>query len=253
MASDPDGTCRRRPSRSGLRVRRLRPRPRRPRAQPQERRRRHPARRAGRLHRRLRLGQVVARLRHALRRGPAALPRVGRARTPAGCSTRSACRRSTRSTACRRPSPSSSSAARRPPARRSAASPRSRTCCGCSTRAPATTRRARRILYAESFSPNTPEGACPSCHGLGRVYDVTERVDGARRLADDPRAGDRRLAAGVARAEPARHPHRRSATTSTRPGATCRRRTATGSCSPTSSRTVPVYAGYDRRRGAAGA
>src|SRR5689334_17438016 len=30
------------------------------------------------------------------------------------------------------------------------------------------------ILYAESFSPNTPEGACPACHGLGRVYDVTE-------------------------------------------------------------------------------
>jgi len=31
------------------------------------------------------------------------------------------------------------------------------------------------LLYAESFSPNTPEGACPGCHGLGRVYDVTER------------------------------------------------------------------------------
>jgi excinuclease ABC subunit A len=31
------------------------------------------------------------------------------------------------------------------------------------------------ILYAESFSPNTPEGACPRCHGLGRVYEVTEQ------------------------------------------------------------------------------
>ena len=31
------------------------------------------------------------------------------------------------------------------------------------------------ILYAESFSPNTVEGACPRCHGLGRIYDVTER------------------------------------------------------------------------------
>src|SRR4051812_10600375 len=30
------------------------------------------------------------------------------------------------------------------------------------------------LLYAESFSPNTPEGACPACHGLGRVYDATE-------------------------------------------------------------------------------
>ena len=31
------------------------------------------------------------------------------------------------------------------------------------------------MLYAEDFSPNTPEGACPSCHGLGRRYDATER------------------------------------------------------------------------------
>ena len=31
------------------------------------------------------------------------------------------------------------------------------------------------LLYAESFSPNTPQGACPACHGLGRKYDVTER------------------------------------------------------------------------------
>ena len=31
------------------------------------------------------------------------------------------------------------------------------------------------LLYAESFSPNTPEGACTECHGLGRVYEVTEQ------------------------------------------------------------------------------
>src|SRR6201996_5795244 len=31
------------------------------------------------------------------------------------------------------------------------------------------------ILYAESFSPNTPEGACQKCHGLGRIYEVTEQ------------------------------------------------------------------------------
>jgi excinuclease ABC subunit A len=30
------------------------------------------------------------------------------------------------------------------------------------------------MLHAEDFSPNTPEGACPRCHGLGRVYEVTE-------------------------------------------------------------------------------
>ncbi|MEC4723191.1 excinuclease ABC subunit UvrA [Noviherbaspirillum sp. CPCC 100848] len=35
--------------------------------------------------------------------------------------------------------------------------------------------RQQALLYAESFSPNTPEGACPTCHGLGRVYEVTER------------------------------------------------------------------------------
>jgi excinuclease ABC subunit A len=30
------------------------------------------------------------------------------------------------------------------------------------------------MLYAEDFSPNTPQGACPNCHGLGHVFDVTE-------------------------------------------------------------------------------
>ncbi|MFS2158885.1 excinuclease ABC subunit A [Pseudomonas sp. Pseusp122] len=32
------------------------------------------------------------------------------------------------------------------------------------------------MLYAEDFSPNTPQGACPQCHGLGRVYEVTEQT-----------------------------------------------------------------------------
>ena len=32
------------------------------------------------------------------------------------------------------------------------------------------------MLYAEDFSPNTPQGACPRCHGLGRIYDVTEET-----------------------------------------------------------------------------
>jgi excinuclease ABC subunit A len=32
------------------------------------------------------------------------------------------------------------------------------------------------MLYAESFSPNTPQGACPTCHGLGRIYDATEKT-----------------------------------------------------------------------------
>ncbi|MDB6163971.1 MAG: excinuclease subunit UvrA, partial [Xanthomonadaceae bacterium] len=31
------------------------------------------------------------------------------------------------------------------------------------------------MLYAEDFSPNTAQGACPQCHGLGHVYAVTEQ------------------------------------------------------------------------------
>jgi excinuclease ABC subunit A len=30
------------------------------------------------------------------------------------------------------------------------------------------------MLFAEDFSPNTAQGACPNCHGLGHVYEVTE-------------------------------------------------------------------------------
>ena len=36
-------------------------------------------------------------------------------------------------------------------------------------------------LPAEAFSPNTPAGACPHCHGLGVVHDVTEEL-----LVPDP-------------------------------------------------------------------
>lgn len=30
------------------------------------------------------------------------------------------------------------------------------------------------MLYAEDFSTNTPQGACAHCHGVGRVFDVSE-------------------------------------------------------------------------------
>src|SRR3546814_7012131 len=30
------------------------------------------------------------------------------------------------------------------------------------------------IIYADGFSPNTPQGACPQCHGLGSIFEVTE-------------------------------------------------------------------------------
>lgn len=32
------------------------------------------------------------------------------------------------------------------------------------------------LLYADAFSPNTPEGACPTCSGIGRVFEVTEAL-----------------------------------------------------------------------------
>jgi excinuclease ABC subunit A len=35
-------------------------------------------------------------------------------------------------------------------------------------------RGARARFDAQDFSPNTPTGACPECHGLGKVHDVTE-------------------------------------------------------------------------------
>ncbi|HEX3835540.1 MAG TPA: excinuclease ABC subunit UvrA [Steroidobacteraceae bacterium] len=34
--------------------------------------------------------------------------------------------------------------------------------------------RGQPMLHAEDFSANTPQGACSHCHGLGRVYEVTE-------------------------------------------------------------------------------
>jgi hypothetical protein len=42
--------------------------------------------------------------------------------------------------------------------------------------------RGQPLLYAESFSPNTPEGACPKCHGIGRLHEVTEKS----RVRNDP-------------------------------------------------------------------
>ena len=30
------------------------------------------------------------------------------------------------------------------------------------------------LLESDAFSPNTPAGACPECHGLGKVFDATE-------------------------------------------------------------------------------
>ena len=151
----------------------------------QERRRRHPARRAGRLHRRLR-APASRRWRSARSTPKRSGATSSRCRpTRAGCSIRSACRTSTRSTGCRRRWRCSSSAARRPRGRRSAASPRSRTCCGCSTRAPATIRRAQPMLLRRGRSrPTRRRAPARPATASAAIYDATEAVDGARRLAD---------------------------------------------------------------------
>ena len=104
--------------------------------------------------------------------------------------------------------------------------------------------RASRMLYAESFSPNTPEGACPDVSRARPRLRRDRAVDGAGRLADDPRARDRRVAAGVARAEPARHPRRRSATTSTRPWRELPKKDRDWILFTDEQPPVPVYAGY---------
>ncbi len=88
------------------------------------------------------------------------------------------------------------------------------------------------------FSPNTP----------GRVPEVSRtrprlrghgKIAGAGRLADDPRARDRRVAAGVAWPESARHPGDPRLRRRHDHGAICRKRIATGSSSPTNSRPCP--------------
>ena len=89
----------------------------------------------------------------------------------------------------------------------------------------------RRGLLAEHARGSLPDLPRPRS-----LYEVTERSMVPDDTRDDPRARRRRVAAGVARAEPARHPRharlrRRHAVA--RPAA---RRIATGSSSPTSSR-----------------
>ncbi|WP_394221477.1 excinuclease ABC subunit A [Alteromonas gracilis] len=32
------------------------------------------------------------------------------------------------------------------------------------------------IIYADGFSPNTPEGACEQCDGIGKIFDTQERL-----------------------------------------------------------------------------
>ena len=147
---------------------------RRPGEQPAQRGRGRAPRRDRRLHRRLRLRQVLPRLRHHLCRGAAPLLRIrGPLRPPAdptgpqpqgGNDHRAAARR--RASAAPRDAELA--------APRWARSPRCPTRCACSSRAPAATRDGASPLDSDAFSPNTAAGACPECHGLGIAHTVTE-------------------------------------------------------------------------------
>ena len=151
------------------------PRARSPRAQSQEYRSRHSSRRPGRVYGRLRLRKIVACIRNALCGGAAAISRIGFALCAGDCFIRC-------------PFRDVDDIDGLPPAvalQQQRGSPTTRSSVGSVTTLSNLLRmlysragdypRGQPILYAESFSPNTPEGACPRCHGLGRVYEVTEQ------------------------------------------------------------------------------
>ena len=99
------------------------------------------------------------------------------------------------------------------------------------------------IIYAEGFSPNTPQGACPTCHGLGRIYDVTERSA----VPDDSltiRQRDRGLAAGLGRAESTRHPGHARLRRRYGPGTICPKHDRDWILFTEEQPVVPVYAGF---------
>ena len=191
---------------AGSTPRRLRQRARRARAQPAERRCRYSARRAGGVHRCLGLGQVLARLRHPVRRGAAPVFRIGRA---------------LRAAADRPGGRAPGRPDRRPAAGRGPA---------------AAARHAHRALLgrqrhhhrqpgAHAVLPRRPLPAEPADavrrgflaqHRRGRLPRMPRpgphlrgdrAIDGARPHAHHPRARRRRLAHRLAGPEPARHPH----------------------------------------------
>ena len=100
------------------------------------------------------------------------------------------------------------------------------------------------ILYAESFSPNTPQGACPRCHGLGRIYDATERS-----MVPDETLSIRERA--IAAWPPAWHGQNLRDIVTTlgydidRPWRELTRRDRDWLLFTEEQPTVPVYAGYD--------
>ena len=93
-------------------------------------------------------------------------------------------------------------------------------------------------LDSDAFSPNTAAGACPECHGLGRVHLVTEES-----MVPDPSLTirERAIAAwpGAWLGKNLRDILVSLGHDIDRPWRELTRPTATGSCSPTSSRWSP--------------
>jgi excinuclease ABC subunit A len=71
-------------------------------------------------------------------------------------------------------------------------------------------------LDSDAFSPNTPAGACPQCHGLGRVHNLSEAS-----LVPDPSVSIRDGA--IASARPTAFNGRTRARTRARAGTCCTR------------------------------
>ena len=170
--------------------------PRRARAQSQEHRRRHAARPAGGDHRAVGLGQVVARLRHDLCRGPAPLRREPVGLCPAVPRADAEARRrfDRGPVAGDLDRAEDHLAATR--ARRSARSPRSTTTCACSVRA-----RRRPLLAGDRPADREPD----------RLADGRPRPGDARGHAALPAGADRarpqgRVPQGARRAAAARLP-----------------------------------------------
>ena len=124
------------------------PHPRRTHAQPQEHRPRAAARPADRAHRTVGLGQVLARLRHDLRRGPTPLRRIAVGLRPAVPVDDGQARRGQHRGALAGHRHRAEVRPRTTRVPRSARSPRSTTTCACSTPAPAS--RAARITARSS-------------------------------------------------------------------------------------------------------
>jgi phage FluMu protein Com len=144
-------------------------------AQPERHRRPDTTRCPGGFHWRLRIGKVFVGFRDSLCRSTAPVPGFGGALCQASV----------------RPDRHSGSGHHRRSAARSGASATARishhsiSCRQCNDRfQPASdavfTRghisRGSTELHGEAFSTNTPEGACPRCHRIGRVYDATEKT-----------------------------------------------------------------------------